>query len=155
MNTSNLQMDIVSLLGHGFAAIAFIGLLIFLSRRARLDDASWMLFVAVAASALWAATVASYPLLGTRAPIWMSLAETVRDATWIGFLVMLLMQGMKAMENMRFSLGIAIMLGFIFTGQLLFDLILLAEGELPNLLRCRHVSAIALAGACRWLASHT
>ncbi len=135
MGATTYQMDIVSLLGHGFASLGFIGLLIFLYGRTRRDDAGWMLLVSIAFSAIWAATVASFPFLGTNAPVWLSLSETVRGAMWTGFLVMLLMQGWRMANRMQFSLAIAIVLGFVFMGQILYDAILLRHGEIAGLLR--------------------
>jgi putative PEP-CTERM system histidine kinase len=138
------QMDIVSLLGHGFACIGFIGLFIFLYGRTRRDDAGWMLLVSIVFSALWAATTAAYPLLGANAPVWLSLSETLRDAMWIGFLVMLLVQGWSMANSMRFSLAIAVTLGFVFMGQLLYDIILLFGGEVASILRLPGAAAMFL-----------
>jgi putative PEP-CTERM system histidine kinase len=138
------QMDMVSLLGHGFACLGFIGLFIFLFGRTRRDDAGWMLLVSIIFSALWAATAASYPFLGAKAPIWLSFTETLRCAMWIGFLIMLLMQGWRIAHSMRFSLIIAIMLGFVFMGQLLYDAMLLYNGEIGELLRLPGASGMFL-----------
>jgi putative PEP-CTERM system histidine kinase len=129
------QMDIVSLIGYGFACLGFVGLFIFLYSRTRRDDASWMLLVGIAVSALWAATAACYPFFGTSAPIWLSITETLRGAMWTGFLVMLLMQGWQLANTMRFSLAVAIVLGFVFAGQILFDVMLFYDGEMGELLR--------------------
>jgi putative PEP-CTERM system histidine kinase len=138
------QMDIVSLLGHGFACLGFLGLFIFLFRRTRGGDAGWMLLVSVAFSALWAATAASYPFLGANAPVWLSFTETLRGASWIGFLVMLIMQGWRIANSMKFSLVIAVLLGFVFTGQLLYDAILLGTSEVNDLLRMPGATAMFL-----------
>jgi putative PEP-CTERM system histidine kinase len=138
------QMDIVSLLGYGFACLGFVGLFIFLFTRTRHDDAGWLLLVSIAFSALWAATAASYPFLGANAPIWLALTETLRSAMWIGFLVMLLMHGWQMTNNMRFSLILAVMLGFVFMGQLLFDTMLLFHGEIGDLLRLPGATAMFL-----------
>jgi putative PEP-CTERM system histidine kinase len=138
------QMDIVSLTGYGFACLGFIGLFIFLFRRTRSDDASWMLMVGIAVSALWAATAACYPLIGANAPVWLSLTETLRGAMWTGFLVMLLMQGWRIADNMRFSLVVAIVLGFVFAGQILFDVMLLYSKEVGELLRLPGASGMFL-----------
>ncbi len=144
MGATAYQMDIVSLLGHGFAFIGFVGLCVFLFRRTRRDDAGWMLLVGIGFSALWAAATAAYPFLGAQAPIWASLTETLRDAMWIGFLVMLLVQGWSVANSMRFSLAIAVTLGFVFMGQLLYDVILLMGGEMGSLLRLPGATAMFL-----------
>jgi putative PEP-CTERM system histidine kinase len=128
-------MDIVSLTGYGFACLGYVGLFVFLYTRTRRDDASWMLLVGITASACWAATAACYPLFGAQAPVWLSITETLRGAMWTGFLVMLLMQGWQLVNTMRFSLVMAIILGFVFAGQFLFDMILLFDSELGELLR--------------------
>ncbi len=83
------MIALIGFAGHALAALLFGLVAAFEVRRPRREARRWALVAACAATALWATVVAS---IGGEASL-AGHAESLRNATWLGFMLLLYRQG--------------------------------------------------------------
>jgi putative PEP-CTERM system histidine kinase len=107
---------------HIFAALGYFALFIYLIRRGLADRVNLVLALAVLMTGLWAGSVAGVAVFhGALLPVCAAIGETLRAASWIGFLVLLLTRLWRLSERVSFTFLVAVALGFIFALQLAID----------------------------------
>jgi putative PEP-CTERM system histidine kinase len=121
--TTEIQFTIAGIASHVAAAAGYFILFVFLARRGIADRVNVVLALAVLATGLWAASVAADAIYhGDVLPILAALGETLRSASWIAFLVILLTRLWRESERVSFTFMVAVALGFIFALQLAIDI---------------------------------
>jgi putative PEP-CTERM system histidine kinase len=123
--TSALTSDlgIFAMYSHGLAAVLFLGLALYLVVRPQQSMATFWLTIACLATAVWAAVSCLALRFGADYVAWISLAETLRTAAWIVFLVALLAASWRLGERVTYAFIVAAAMGFVFAAQLLMDLL--------------------------------
>lgn len=117
------DFTLAGIVTHVAAAIGYVGLFFYLLRRGIQDRGNAALAIAIVLTGFWAACVAAHVVWPTQ--FWFVLAalsETLRSASWIGFLTVLITRLWRLSDRASFTFFVAIALGFLFAMQLAIDL---------------------------------
>ena len=116
------MLGTISLLSHLVATIAFAVLGLVLAVRRAPTGVRLAVALASFVTAFWAAGHVLAALYGWEAAPWLSRAETLRTASWIGVLILLQRRSLGLAERPSQSFVLAVGLGFIIALQLALDI---------------------------------
>lgn len=115
------QVTDVGLFAHAVAAVGFAVLAVSLLWRREQTLTSLWLNLACCTTAVWAVVYVFAARFGAPYMQWLPLAETLRTASWIVFLVSFVAPSWRLSEKLSSSFVLAVGLGFVFAFQVLAD----------------------------------
>ena len=128
-----MKLTDVGFLSHLIAAVGFVALAISIIARRQATAANVWLVVAAVATAAWAGDFVMAARFGHAYTALLSPAETLRTATWIGFLVALLRTSWQLDSRLSSSFVIASAIGFVTAMQLGLDIVDVFANPGPSL----------------------
>jgi putative PEP-CTERM system histidine kinase len=123
----SIESDVIAF-SHSVAAIGYLllaGLLLY--RRLQSAADGWLLGASLA-TAVWAALVVLVPVLGTEFSVLVSIAETLRTATWATFAAVLVISNWQDPDHNP-SRSVLVALGAVVALQLVADVWSLVRGS--------------------------
>jgi putative PEP-CTERM system histidine kinase len=112
----------IGLLSHLVAVFAFAGLGVALGLRRSPTGVRLAVTLASFVTAFWAAGHVMSAVYGPETVPWLSRAETIRTACWIGVLILLQRRSLGLAERPSQSFALAVGLGFLIALQLALDI---------------------------------
>ncbi len=116
------MLGTIGLLSHLVAVVAFAGLGLALILRRSPTGVRIAVTLASFATAFWATGHVLSAIYGPDAVPWLSRAETIRTACWIGVLILLQRRSLGLAERPSQSFALAVGLGFLIALQLALDI---------------------------------
>lgn len=116
------MLGTIGLLSHLVAVVAFAALGLALLLRRSPTGVRLAVALAAFATAFWAGGQVMAAAYGPEAVPWLSRAETIRTACWIGVLILLQRRSLGLAERPSQSFALAVGLGFLIALQLALDL---------------------------------
>lgn len=122
----------IGLLSHLVAVIAFAGLGVVLGLRRSPTGVRLAVTLAAFVTSFWAAGHVMSAVYGPEAVPWLSRAETIRTACWIGVLILLQRRSLGLADRPSQSFALAVGLGFLIALQLGLDIMFqVGANDLP------------------------
>jgi putative PEP-CTERM system histidine kinase len=116
------MLGTIGLISHLVAVVAFAALGAALILRRSPTGVRLAVTLASFVTAFWAAGHVMAALYGPEAVLWLSRAETLRTACWIGVLILLQRRSLGLAERPSQSFALAVGLGFLIALQLALDI---------------------------------
>jgi putative PEP-CTERM system histidine kinase len=116
------MLGTIGLLSHLVAVVAFAALGLALMLRRAPTGVRLAVAIAAFATAFWAGGHVMAAAYGPEAVPWLSHAETIRTACWVGVLILLQRRSLGLAERPSQSFALAVGLGFLIALQLALDI---------------------------------
>ncbi|QMW22876.1 XrtA/PEP-CTERM system histidine kinase PrsK [Sandaracinobacteroides saxicola] len=121
----------IGLFSHAIACAGFLTLALLLCLRRGIEPMRLAIAFSAIITAAWAAIYVLAARYGGDYGLWLSQAETLRTAAWVGVLVFILKDSFGLDDRPSSSFFVALMLGFVIALQLVIDSFIDFSGALP------------------------